>query len=158
MAIRQICVYLVIVALLAVVPCSAQDTTEKLDAEMLEFIKNYRQAFQEKDIDAVMSLYAPGQQAVLMGTGPGERYEGQEEIRAAHLEYFNSYDKEESKNTWHKIWVKGDIALVAVQTYITAYAKNVKEEFAINWSGAMEKQDGKWVFLSRHISNLSCEN
>ena len=56
MAMRRIFVCLIIMALVATVPCAAQDTTKNLDADMVDFITKYRQAFQEKNIDAVMAL------------------------------------------------------------------------------------------------------
>jgi len=143
---------LLVVFVLAAVPCLAAEADSGVMAELVESYKSYIQAFNNKDVDAVMGFYAPD--AILMGTGPGERYEGAEGIRDAHLHFFGTYDKQTSELTWHKVWVKGDVVWLMTMEQFTAYYKNVKNEFAINSSVVMEKRNGKWVIVSLHFSNL----
>ena len=146
---------LVVVVALAASPCLAAENDSGAMAEIEQMIKSHNQAYDNKDIDAIMEFFAPD--AILMGTGPGERYEGTEEIREAHVHFFESYDKQTSELTWHKIWVNGDVAWCMAMKQYTLYNKNVKNEFALNWSVVLEKQNGKWVFVSLHFSNLVCE-
>ena len=126
-----------------------------LEKEIKDFVQKYHQAFQAKDIDAIMAMYA--KDAVLMGTGPGERFVGQEEIRGAYNEYFKAFDKEESTLTWYKADNRGDVVWAAGMSHINTYFKNKKSEFALNWTLVLVKQDGTWKFVQRHISNISCE-
>ena len=125
------------------------------EKEIMEFVQKYQQAFQKKDVDGVMAMYA--KDAVMMGTGPGERYVGPEEIRNAYVEYFKTSDKEEYTLTWHKADKHGDVLWVAGMTHVSAYLKNKKSEFGINWTLVLSKQDGAWKFVQHHISNISCE-
>ena len=136
----------------AAAPCLAAEADPVVLAEIEQMLNSYSQAFNNKDVNAVMGFYAPD--AVLMGTGPGERYDGTEEIRAAHLQFFGSYDKVTTERTWLKTWVKGDAAWAMTMAHFTSYNKNVKNEFAINTSVVFEKRNGKWVFVSHHFSNL----
>ena len=99
MKIVRIMVALVFVVSFAGISLAAE-TDVDTDKELMEFVQKYRQAFEQKDIDGVMAMYA--KDAVLMGTGPGERFVGAEEIRNAHVELFKTFDKEESTLTWHK--------------------------------------------------------
>ncbi|MDB4303747.1 nuclear transport factor 2 family protein [Desulfosarcina sp.] len=133
----------------------AAEKDAAFEKEITEFVQKHRQAFKEKDIDGVIALYA--EDAVLMGTGPGERFVGQEEIRNAHMEYFKAFDKEESTLTWHKTGKNGDVVWVSGMTHIRSFFKNNKRDFAINWTSVLSKQDGTWKFVQRHISNISCE-
>lgn len=146
---------LIVVVVLAASPCVAAKADSGAKAEIGQIIKTHNQAFDNKDIDAVMGFYAPD--AILMGTGPGERYDGTDEIREAHAHFFESYDKQRSELTWHKTWINGDVAWVMAMKQYTLYNKNVKNEFALNWSVVLEKRDGKWVFVSLHFSNLVCK-
>lgn len=141
--------------LLAASPCMAAEADSAVMTEIEQMLKAHGEAFDKKDLDAVMGFYAP--EAVLMGTGPGERYEGTEEIKEAHRHFFESFDKQTSVPTWHKFGIKGDVAWGLVMKHYTAYHKNMKNEYALNWSTAIEKQNGKWVFVSVHFSNLVCE-
>ena len=136
-------------------PATAGELDEKTKAEIKEFILKHRKAFQEKDIDTVMSMYS--EDAVMMGTGPGERFEGQEEIRNAYLEYFNSFDREDYTVTWYKAGMQGDVLWATGMTMIRSYYKNELNEFPLNWSSVIVKEDGTWKFVQRHISNISCE-
>jgi uncharacterized protein (TIGR02246 family) len=134
---------------------SASGLDADTEKEIMEFVQKYRQAFEQKDVDEVMAMYAAD--AVLMGTGPGERFVGAEEIRAAHLELFKSFDKEESTLTWHQAGTQGDVVWIAGMTHINGYIKNNKKEFALNWTMVLIKEEGTWKFVQRHISNISCE-
>lgn len=145
----------IMVVVLAASPGLASEANSDAMAEIDQMIKSHNQAYDNKDIDAVMAFYAPD--AVLMGSGPGERYDGTEEIRDAHIHFFESYDKQTSELTWHKTRVNGDVAWSMSMKQYTLYNKNVKNEFALNWSVVLEKQNGKWVFVSLHFSNLVCE-
>ncbi len=152
MAMTRLFLTLLVVFVLTAAPCLAAEADPGVIAELDQMLKSYSQAFKDKDVDAVMGLFAPD--AVLMGTGPGERYDGTEEIRAAHLQFFGSYDKLTTERTWFKIWVKGDAAWAMTMAHHTTYNKNVKNEFALNTSVVFEKRNGKWVFVSQHFSNL----
>ena len=154
MKIVRIMVALVFVVCFAGISVAAQSDAD-VEKEIMEFVQKYRQAFEQKDLDGVMALYA--EDAVLIGTGPGERFEGAEEIRMAHAEIFKTFDKEESILTWHKSGGSGDVVWIAGMTSINTYFKNNKKEFALNWTMVLAKQKGTWKFVQRHISNISCE-
>jgi uncharacterized protein (TIGR02246 family) len=154
MKIVRIMVALVFVVSFAGISMAAQSDAD-VEKEIMEFVQKYRQAFEQKDLDGVMAFYA--EDAVLIGTGPGERFEGAEEIRMAHTEYFKSFDKEESVLTWHKSNRNGDVVWIASMVSINSYFKNNKKEFALNSTMVLAKQEGTWKFVQRHISNISCE-
>lgn len=133
----------------------AADKDTALENEINEFVQKYQQAFQEKNIDAIMAMYS--EDAVLLGTGPGERYVGQEEIKDAYQHYFSAFDKEEGTLTWRRAGHQGDVVWVAGMSHMTTYFKNEKTEFALNWTLVLAKKDGAWKAVQRHISNISRE-
>ena len=143
---------LVVVFVLSAAPCLAAGADSGAVAEIDRMLKSYSEAFSNKDVDAVLGFYAPD--AILMGTGPGERYDGREGIREAYLQFVGSFEKRTTETTWAKTWVKGDVAWTMSMSQFTTYKKNVKNEFAINTSVVLEKRNGKWVFVTHHFSNL----
>jgi len=153
MATIRLFLTLSVALVLAVAPGLAAGADSGETAEIDQMLQAYRQAFNNKDIDGVMGFYAPD--AILMGTGPGERYDGTEGIREAYLQFFQASDKQTSEQTWLKVWVKGDVAWGMSMNQFTLYYKNVKSEYALNTSATFEKRDGKWVFVSHHFSNLT---
>ena len=133
----------------------AAETDSALEQEIKDFVQKYTEAFQAKDLDAIMAMYA--EDAVLLGTGPGERFVGMEEIKGAYIEYFKAFDKEEATLTWYKAGSHGDVVWASGMSHVNTYMKNQKREFALNWSLVLVKLDGTWKFAQRHISNISCE-
>lgn len=133
----------------------AAEVDTALEKEISDVVKKYQQVFQEKNLDAIMEFFT--EDAVLLGTGPGERYVGQEEIRNAYQHYFDSFDKEEGTVTWYQAGSQGSVVWVAGMSNINTYFKNKKTEFALNWTFVLEKKDGAWKIVQRHISNISCE-
>jgi len=133
-------------------PCIAAEVNPETKAEIRAFLDQYREAFKLKNADAVMAMYAPD--AVLMGTGPGELYDGADAIRKAHIEFFKSFDKEARTIDWIKVGTKDDVAWIAASVKFTSYLKDKKVEFLIHSTSVLEKRDGKWLIIVRHISNL----
>ena len=83
------------VALTFVVAASApaQQAAVPADASVAALLQKHDEAMNQKNLDAVMALFAPGDTTVMIGTGPGERWVGKEQIRAAYVEFFKDYDK-----------------------------------------------------------------
>jgi len=143
---------LFLVGLFVAAPCITAEVNPETKAELKAFLNQYRDAFNAKNTDAVMAMYASD--AVLMGTGPGELYEGADAIRAAHTEFFKSFDKEKRSIEWIKAGANGDVAWIAAIVKFTSSIKDNKSEFQINSTSVLEKRNGKWVFIVRHFSNL----
>jgi hypothetical protein len=71
----------------------AQQTSVPGEPSVVALLQKHDEAMNEKNLDAVMALFAPGDKTVMIGTGPGERWVGKEEIRTAYVEFFKDYDK-----------------------------------------------------------------
>ena len=125
------------------------------EAEIRAFLTKHAQAFKARDIDGIMALWAAGPDIVLMGTGPGERYVGRKEVREAHLEFFKMFDAEDNRITWTKVGSDGNMAWIMAMAQVSSYYKNIRNEFAVNWSAVLKKQDGEWRFVTRHFSILT---
>ncbi len=89
----------------------AGEISPEIKKELRAFQAQYRKAFDSKNIDGVMAMYAPD--AVLMGTGEGELYRGKDAIRMAHIAFFRTFEKEDYSTTWMKAGAKGDIAWIS---------------------------------------------
>jgi uncharacterized protein (TIGR02246 family) len=135
---------------LAVTPCLAKGADPKVVAEIKEVVEKRHKAFGEKDTETLLSLFAPNM--IIMGTGPGDRWVGEEEIKKAHAKFFENFDSLNIHCTWMSIGTKGDVARLTAMCQVTSYLKNEKTEFPVNWSAVLEKQEGKWLFVTSHFS------
>ena len=134
----------------------AGELDDNAKGEIETFFKTYMETFVSKDVEAAVNLFA--QDAVLMGSGPGERWVGQEEITAAHRGFYSVFDTEESTYTWGELKGGNDVAWLAAMFFVTDYWKNEKNEYALNLSGTIVKEENNWKFSILHFSNLTgCE-
>jgi hypothetical protein len=58
----------------------AQSPKSEAAADIANLLKRHDAAMNQRDVDGVVQLYARGPTTVLLGTGPGEKYQGLEEI------------------------------------------------------------------------------
>jgi uncharacterized protein (TIGR02246 family) len=136
---------------------STQDQSDKVEAEIIAVLGKHDQAMTQKDIDAVMALYAPGTKTVMMGTGPGEKWVGTDEIKDAYAHFLQDYDKGTPTHDcyWKSVASEGDVAWLTAMCKTTDSLKGKKREFGLNVSAVFARQDGKWQIRLMHFSNLT---
>jgi uncharacterized protein (TIGR02246 family) len=134
-------------------PCLAQE----IDPEIMDMLRRHDQALSEQDLATVMATYAPEGTIVLMGTGPGERWVGKEEIEDAYMHFFQDFDPGSLRTecTWHSLDTQGTISWLMIMCHFTDYLKNQKRDYALNISAVLEKQEDQWYFRTFHFSNLT---
>ena len=138
-------------------PSTAQAPKSEAAADIISLLRRHDAAMNQHDLDGILQLYARGPSTVLLGTGPGERYQGAAEIRTAYTEFFKDFDKGSlSANCyWKDGGVNGLAAWGAAMCKVTDSLGNKKREYELNISGVMEKQSGRWLFRMLHFSNLT---
>jgi len=140
-------------------PCLAKQGESKTMAEVKAVIEQHNQAFNAHDLNGVMTLYSSDSNTVLMGTGPGEAYAGEEGISGAYNQFFSRFKPEtlSFKYDWVAAGSKGNFAWFAVTTTMTGTVNNAQKERAFNMSGLLQKEKGKWRIISIHFSRLGAE-
>jgi uncharacterized protein (TIGR02246 family) len=140
-------------------PCLAKQGDAKTMAAVKAVIEQHNQALNAQDLKGVMTLYALDSNTVLMGTGPGEAYVGEEGISGAYNQIFSRFkaDSLRFKYDWVAAGSKGNIAWFAVTTTMSGTVNNEQKERAFNMSGLLLKEKGKWRIVSMHFSRLGAE-
>jgi uncharacterized protein (TIGR02246 family) len=118
-------------------------------------LQSYLKAFQEKDIDGVMAVFADKPYTVMMGTGPGEIWQGKANIKMAHHAFFTDFVKESSERTLVSIGANGDAAWLTGYIVVTQQHQDGPETFQINLSMVLERIDNVWYMTTIHFSNLT---
>ncbi|MGE0126596.1 MAG: nuclear transport factor 2 family protein [Blastocatellales bacterium] len=152
-----VCLSLLAILTLASFAASAQTPDPNVVNEIVALLNKHDQALNQKDVDALMSLYTPGDTTVLMGTGPGEKWVGKEEIKDAYTHFFQDFDKGSLAHDcfWKTGASKGDVAWLSAICKMSDSMKGKKREFGLNISAVFEKQGGTWLIRSMHFSNLT---
>ncbi len=146
---------IVAICLLSVVSVPAQKDANL--SQIMALLQKHDEALNQHNLDGIMSVFAPSAKTVVMGTGPGERWQGKDEIRSAYTEIIKDFDK--GTATHNCDWKTGEI--VGASAWIASMCKfsdskdGQKREYELNVSGVLRKIDGKWYFQSLHYSNLT---
>jgi ketosteroid isomerase-like protein len=124
--------------------------------EIVNLLQQHDDAMNHQDLEGLLALYSPGPKTVILGTGPGERYQGTDEIRAAYLEFFKDFDKgtQSRECYWKDGDINGNSAWIAANCKFTDSLKKKPREYELNVSGALQKANGKWQFSMLHFSEL----
>ena len=109
-----LCALLFLTLGLAVQICSAQNNPAEV-RELAALLDRHDDALNQKNLDTLMTLYAEGENTVMMGTGPGERFEGKEAIRQAYGQITKDFDEGSLSHScyWKTGGIKGEMAWLA---------------------------------------------
>jgi len=139
----------------------ATTAQNKPDPKLVEDVKamlaKHDKALNDKNLDAVMSTFSTDPNTVVLGTGEGERFVGQQAIREAYTEIFKDY--EPGTLTSNCDWKTGETDASGTSAWLAATCKlqdsmkNKKRDYVLNVSGALEKQGADWHFVMLHMSN-----
>jgi hypothetical protein len=62
-------------------------------ADIAALLKKHDEALNQHNLEGVLALYAPGPKTVMLGTGPGEKFQSKGEIKAAYTQIFKDFDR-----------------------------------------------------------------
>ena len=122
--------------------------TEK---EIGDFLQHRLDALSNKDMNALMDTLAPDDDVLMIGNSHDERWVGREQIKEVFAKQISEFESETSKLIWRSIGYKGDIAWFSGAVLVNMQTKDGSAELKLNWSGVMEKRDGKWMLLQSHF-------
>jgi ketosteroid isomerase-like protein len=159
MVLKRGLVFTLLFCFALVSPCLAKPGGPKIMAEVKAVMEQHNKAFNAQDLKGVMTTYASGPNTVLMGTGPGEAYVGEQGVAGAYHQFFTRFQPNalSFKYDWITAGSKGNIAWFAVTTTMSMTVSNEQKERAFNMSGTLQKERGQWRIVSMHFSRLGAE-
>jgi uncharacterized protein (TIGR02246 family) len=162
MVLKKSLLTMLLLTLTLVSPCLAKGVKggeAKVTAAVQAVIEQHNKAFNAQDLKGVMTTYSSDPNCVLMGTGPGESYVGDEAIGGAYDQFFTRFEANSLsfKYDWIAAGSKGNLAWFAVTTTIEGTVNKERKERAFNMSGTLQKEKGKWRIVSLHFSRLGAE-
>ena len=135
----------------------AQAQEGKGDPGVTALLKQHDDAMNQHNLEGVTALFAPDPKTVIIGTGPGERFQGREEIKNAYTEMFKDFDKGTLKHECYWREGGGDEKLKwgAAMCKFSDSKGGKEREYGLNVSAVVKKAGDKWQFVMLHYSNLT---
>jgi ketosteroid isomerase-like protein len=108
-------------------------------------------AIMAKDIDALMSLYAPD--IVSFDVGPPLRYAGADRKRRAWEEFFAAFSSITYEAHETSVTTSGDLALVHSVNHVRGtLASGHPSDTWVRWTACFRNIDGVWLVVHDHVS------
>lgn len=120
-------------------------------------LKAHDDAMTSQNLEGVLAVLAP--KAVIMGTGPGEVWSGEDEIKDAYKHFFEGFDKGQQDFTYHVKF--GELSPKMGWILASGEVKGKKDgkdfAFPMNISLTASKASGEWKIAAMHFSTLTGE-
>ena len=123
--------------------------------EILATLEDYAKAYCDKDIEALMNVFADGDEISLIGTGGDELCGGRDAVEKIFLRNFTEATANEFEWHWSHIIVSGDCAVVAITLTIHLEHQGEELNVPVRWTVALTKDQGRWAWLHRHASSAA---
>jgi uncharacterized protein (TIGR02246 family) len=122
-----------------------------------KLMRQHDAALNAQDLDAVMADYASDGDVVLMGSGPGEFWQGREAIAETYRKFFEDFDPGSLTVTcpWSDAGVDGTAGWFAASCLVGDVLDGATREYVLNVSASLAKESGDWRLRSLHASNLT---
>jgi uncharacterized protein (TIGR02246 family) len=143
------------IAITLALVCASAVAAPAPEDELRAVLEAHERALSSHDIDTLMSLYAPGDDTLVMGTTPPERWVGKTQIADAYQHFFADFDAGtvERDCPWMQVAVSGDVGWIAANCEYQDSLKGQARDFALNVTVVMQRLDGAWKLRAMHFSN-----
>lgn len=129
-------------------------TTDTDEAEIKALYDRWAKAFETRDIEGIMSVYAPGDAVISYDIAPPLQYKGKDAYRKDYQEFLAQYDgpiRVEYRDM--RILSSGDVGFLHALERLTGKLKNGQQsDMWLRATSGVRKINGKWLIVHDHIS------
>lgn len=132
-------------------PSSSAYTNE---SQIKALYDNWAKAFEARDIDGIMAVYAPGDAVIGYDVVAPLEYKGKDAYRKDYLEFLSQYEGPiHVEYREMRILTSGDLGVIHALERMTGKLKNGQPfDLWLRATSAVQKINGKWLIVHDHIS------
>ena len=124
----------------------------KTEADVMDVLGRFITAYNEKDINGILRLFAPDPDAVFYGNGEDEKSIGIEGIREQAEHDWAQDASIFLEVKWSSVSSTGLAAWMAADIEIHAWVRGVEMVMPARLTAVLENRAGKWLFMQWHSS------
>lgn len=132
----------------------SQLKTNSSQAQIRDLYDRWAKAFEARDIDGIMAVYAPGETVVAYDIVPPLQYKGNAAYRKDYADFLDQFDGPihvEFRDL--RIVSSGDVAFIHALERVTGKMKNGQPlDLWLRATSGLQKINGKWLIVHDHIS------
>jgi len=121
--------------------------TEKTKLEVQTILDKVAEAFEERDLDKMMSLFSNDEDMIVIGTGADEKRLGKSEVRSLFKRDWSQSEASSIVYNWKSISTEGKFAWAAIEA--TVYARLGSREIHLpsRLTIIVKKSGDKWLIV-----------
>jgi ketosteroid isomerase-like protein len=124
----------------------------KTEAGVLNVIDQVAEAFEERDIEKMMSLFSDGDDLVVIGTGADERKVGKSEARSLFKRDWAQSEASSIIYNWRVVSSVGSVAWAAMDGSVYARVGQREIHLPVRLSLVLKKVGNRWQIVHWHVS------
>lgn len=125
---------------------------QQTETAAMSVLNTFSDAYVRRDLDELLSVFAPDADVVLIGTGPDERRIGSSEIKAQAERDWAQSENSRLQWKWHSVSAAGPVAWLAAEGLMQAKVHGHDLSLPIRLTSVLEKRGNKWLFVQSHAS------
>lgn len=122
------------------------------EAAVRETFTRFLRAYEDRDLNGVLSLFTLDPDIVFFGTGADEKRIGPNELRLQIERDFAQSESATFALAWYSISALGPVAWVATDGVGRARVEGRDISFPLRITAVLEKREDKWLFVQSHAS------
>ena len=124
----------------------------KIEAAVVNIVKQCFEAFTKKDLDSILALCTPDPDLVLIGTGGDEKGVGLAEIGTILGRAISQFKEASFEFGWYSVSAAGQVATLAadVTLYVKTGDRQITEQ--IRLTVVLEQRGDRWLIIQWHDS------
>jgi len=117
-----------------------------------DILEGYWMAYENRDIDEILSYHPKDRDIMLVGTGKDEVYNTLEGYRKGLERDFAQSEKVELELENFTAESSGKVAWVYLNLFATVTIKGKEHKLVTRYTAVLELIDGKWYIMQSHLS------
>ena len=127
-------------------------TNPQTEAEIVDVMKKAHEAYSRRDINELLSYFAPDTDVVMYGTGADEKRIGRDAIKTQAERDWAQTDASAFNWNWHSVVGSDSFACLAADGVAEVKVGGEEMQMPIRFTGVLEKQGDAWRFVQAHYS------
>ena len=124
----------------------------KTEAEVISVLKRFARAYEERNLNDVIELFAPDPDVMIIGTGADEKRIGLDEIKAQVERDWDQSDASSFRFDWASVSKVGSAVVVAADATIQGKVSGKEFELPGRLTAALDRRGNQWLFCQIHFS------
>ena len=122
------------------------------EAAIMAVMKRFFEAYETRDLDGFLALFAPDDDVVLIGTGADEKRVGMTEIQAQVERDWSQSDSISLSMGWYMVSAAGPVAWLSADVAFQGSAGGQEFSLPGRLTGVLEKRGESWLMVQAHLS------